>query len=323
MIRIGIIGAGPMAMSHGKYFATCGRAKVVAVADPLPAPAEAMAKETGAKTYSDYRQFLDQVDAVVVASPNFLHREQAIAVAQAGKHLYCEKPVGLTGDDARAIAAAVKAAKVTSQVGFSVRFDPTIQEMLRRLRAGELGALLSTASRRLAWMEPAKAGWRADHSKSGGLLYEINIHEIEWMMYAGEVTSVYARIRSVSNQGPLANDHIWVTLNYANGAVGTHEGSWLSPTCMFYRNLQGTEAGFSTNEWGGELYFSRGSANRETVTGLTGFDVRGNFLDAISGTAKATADVEWGVKVMTVCDAIRESARTGLPVTVHAAKATA
>ena len=302
---------------------SCERTKVVAIADPDTARADALAKETGAKAYGDFRQFLDQVDAVVVSSPNFLHREQAIAVAQAGKHLYCEKPVGLNGSDARAIAAAVKAAKVVSQVGFSVRFDGAVQEMLKRLKAGELGELVSTASRRLMWMEPVKSGWRADHNKSGGLLYEVNIHEIEWMMYAAEVKSVYARKRSTTNQGPMANDHIWVTLNYANGAVGTHEGSWLSPTCMFYRNLQGSEAGFSTNEWGSDLYFARGAANRETITGLKAYDVRGNFLDAIAGTAKATADVEWGVKVMSVCDALLESARPGLPVTVNAAAATA
>lgn len=323
MIRIGIIGAGPNAAGHGKYFAACHRTKVVAVADPDTARADALAKDTGAKAYGDFRQFLDQVDAVVVSSPNFLHREQAIAVAQAGRHLYCEKPVGLNGTDARAIAAAVKSAKVVSQVGFSVRFDGAVQEMLRRYQNGELGELVSTASRRLVWMEPVKSGWRADHSKSGGLLYEINIHEIEWMMYAAEVKSVYARKRSTVNQGPMANDHIWVTLNYANGAVGTHEGSWLSPTCMFYRNLQGSEAGCSTNEWGSDLYFARGSANRETITGLKSYDVRGNFLDAIAGTAKATADVDWGVKVMSVCDALLESARTGLPVPVNAAAATA
>lgn len=318
--RIGIIGAGPNATGHGKYFAQCGRAKVVAVADPDAARGEALAKECGAKAIADFRQFLPDVDAVVVSSPNFLHKEQAIACVQAGKHLYCEKPLGLSGADAREIAAAVRTAKVRSQVGFSVRFDAGVQEMLRGLKAGEIGELVSTASRRLCWLEQPTGGWRADHEKSGGLLFEINIHEIEWMMYAGDVTSVYARKKAFTQTGPKANDHIWVTLNYANGATGQHEGSWQSSTPMFYRNLQGTTGGYCTSEWGSELYLAKGKANRETVKGKA-FDLRGNFLDAIAGTAETTASADWGARVMAVCDAILESARSGQPVAVQGAAA--
>ncbi len=63
-------------------------------------------------------------------------------------------------------------------------------------------------------------GWRADPAKSGGLLFEINIHEIEWMMAAGEVKSVYAKTRTVvPHPNPRANDHLWVTMNYAKCGV--------------------------------------------------------------------------------------------------------
>ncbi len=224
--------------------------------------------------------------------------------------------MGLSAADARAIADAVRASGVRSQVGFSVRFDPAVMEMLRAVRAGELGELVSTASRRLTWMEPATAGWRADHGKSGGLLLEINIHEIEWMMAAGQVTSVYARVRSAQQPGPRANDHIWVTLTYANGAVGTHEGSWLSPTAMYYRSLQGSHSGMTTNEWGNELYRATKAQNRTPVALGKGYDLRANFLDAIAGTAASVADIEWGVQVMVVCDAILASAQSGQAVSV-------
>jgi predicted dehydrogenase len=321
MIRIGIIGAGPNATGHGKYYRGCGRAKVVAVADPALDRAETLAKDCDAKAVADYQQFLSDVDAVVVASPNFLHKEQAIACAKAGKHVYCEKPVGLSGADAIEMAAAARAAKVKTQVGFSVSIDGNVQEMLRRLKSGELGELVSTASRRLCWQNAITAGWRADHNLSGGLLFEINIHEIEWMMRAGDVQSVYARKRAATQTGPRANDHIWVTLNYANGGVGTHEGSWASAAAMYYRNVQGVKGAAFTNEWGNELYVSQGAANRETVKAPPGFDIRGNFLDAVEGKAATTHDLDWGVKVMAVADAILESARTNQAVPVAAAAA--
>jgi predicted dehydrogenase len=93
MIRIGIIGAGPNAQGHAHYYHQSPRARVAAIADVALDRAQALAGEVQAKAVSDYTQFLNDVDAVVVSSPNFLHREQAIACAQAGKHVYCEKPI--------------------------------------------------------------------------------------------------------------------------------------------------------------------------------------------------------------------------------------
>ena len=96
MIRIGIIGAGPNATGHASCFGKCPRTHVAAVADTDFPRAEALATQCGdAQPVRDYREFLDRVDAVVISWPNFLHCEQAVACAAAGKHLYCEKPMGL------------------------------------------------------------------------------------------------------------------------------------------------------------------------------------------------------------------------------------
>jgi len=194
MVRIGIIGAGPNAAGHAHYYHSSFRAKVVAVADPIRERAEALASQVDARSTEDFRTFLDTVDAVVVSSPNFLHEEHAVAVAKAGKHVYCEKPLGLDLASADRIAAAIYAAGVRSCVGFAVRFDAPIQTMIQRSAQGDLGALLSLCSRRVMYVDPASFGWRTDPEKSGGLLYEINIHELDWMIkVGGPVESVYAR----------------------------------------------------------------------------------------------------------------------------------
>lgn len=96
MIRIGVIGAGPNATDHAQYYHQSPRTQVVAVDDPNMARAQVLAAECGADALADYQEFLDRVDAVVVASPNFLHKEQAIESANARKHIYCEKPRGLS-----------------------------------------------------------------------------------------------------------------------------------------------------------------------------------------------------------------------------------
>ena len=318
MIKIGIIGAGVMAQGHAHYFHQAQRSEVVFIADPVLERAHALAGECHAKAIGDYREMLGEVDAVIVASPNFLHHEQAIEVARAGRHLYCEKPMGLSATQAREIADAVNTAGVKSQVGFSVRFDPTIQTMVRYAQEGELGQIISLCSRRLCYLDPQNApAWRRDHKLSGGLLMEINIHELEWMMYiGGEVESVYARTWAAHPDGDRSNDHIWVTLGFAEGATGIHEGSWLSSTAAYYRNVQGTKGGMSTDEWGSHVQFARGGEDRAIVALDPAFDLRANFLDSIDGTAPSTADVNYALKLMKVAEAVLQSAQSGAVVSV-------
>ncbi len=88
MIRIGIVGAGPNAKAHTEYFAASPRAKVVAIADPATERAVSLASATDARVCKSMVEFLDDVDAVVISSPNFLHTEHAIAAAERRLHVY-------------------------------------------------------------------------------------------------------------------------------------------------------------------------------------------------------------------------------------------
>lgn len=318
MIKIGVIGAGPNAAGHARYFHESPRATVVAIADPDQVRANALAGELGSEAVSDYRDFLNDVDAIVISSPNFLHREHAITCAEAGVHLFCEKPMGLSLDDAQAITESVNQAGVKSVVAFSVRFSGVVQTMMRMCENGDLGDLLSVCSRRLHYFPPhSRASWREDHSKSGGLLYEINIHELDWMVaVGGPVQSVYARFWAAKPVHRSSNDHVWIMLNFANHAVGMHEGSWATATPQFSRHVQGTEAGLITNEWGNELYLQKMGGEREVLEPDPAFDKRSHFMDCIEYDAQPVSDVNWGLKIMAVAEAVVESAASGQPVDV-------
>lgn len=318
MIKVGIVGAGQNAVGHARYFDLSPRSEVVFIADPVVVRAQQLAEEYGGRAVADYSEMLGEVDAVVVCSPNFLHHEQAIAVAQAGRHVYCEKPMGLNLKQAREIAEAVDSAGVQSQVGFAVRFTDTIQTMMRYAQEGELGDIVSIVSRRLCYFDAENGpAWRRDHDLSGGLLMEINIHELDWMLQiGGEVESVYARTWAKNPTGERSNDQIWVTLNFQKGATGLHEGSWISSTAAYYRNVQGTEAGLQTDEWGSQLFYANAGEDRVKIKPDADFDLRGNFLDAIEGNAAAVADVHDALKTMTVAEAVFQSAKSGEVVAI-------
>lgn len=318
MVKMGIIGAGDNGAGHARYYHESPRSEVVAIADPDGKRASALAAECSAEALSDYRDLLGAVDAVVISSPNQFHRDHAVECAGAGRHIYCEKPMGLSAAQAAEIASAVRQAGVRSVIGFSVRFSAAIQTMQRFVREGRVGDLISIWSRRLFFMDLSEhPGWRADHALSGGLLFEVNIHELEWLMaMGGELESVYARAYARGQAGPLANDHIWVTLNFAGGVVGTHEGSQVSAVSQYHRGLMGTKGAMETTGWGSRLHFAEPGSGAVEVEQDEAFDLRGHFLDCVESGASSVADVEWGLKVMTAADAILESAATGQVVTV-------
>jgi predicted dehydrogenase len=318
MIRIGIIGAGGNARGHATRFDATDGVDVVAIADPAVDVGRALADEVGARHVEDHTQFLGDVDAVVVSSPNFLHAEHAVACADAGKHVYCEKPMGLNFGEASAIHEAVEAAGVASAVGFSPRLSRESQTMRKLVDDGRIGDVISVWSRRLMYMPDEKlAGWRADASRSGGLLLEINVHELDWMMYlAGPVESVYAQTRADQTTGLRANDHIWVTLNFTNHAVGQHEGSWRAATPNFYKGLHGSAGGATTNEWGNDVYYAPLAGSRETVDLAPQADLRARWLDAIRGADEPWCGTAWGLDVMRVAEAVFRSAETHAVVQV-------
>ena len=309
--KIGIIGAGNNASGHAKYYAASPRTEVTAVADPYPGAARKLADEVGARAFEDFTEMLDHVDAVVVSSPNQFHRDQAVACAEAGKHVYCEKPMGINYAEAQAIAAAVRSSKVKCAIGFSVSSSPVIRTLQKQMDAGHCGKLIGILSRRLMNLGHAvQTGWRADHRKTGGLLYEINIHEIEWMMrLAGAVESVFARFIAEGQDDPIANDHLAITLNFASGAFGMHHGSQLTSLPDMSKSVEGTDGSFATNQWSNELRFARrGSKDSEVLTLEPQLDVRDDFLNGIQNDAPLFNDFEWGLQVMAVAEAICRSA---------------
>jgi predicted dehydrogenase len=151
-VGVAVVGFGWMGRVHTQAYARVGHhfpelgvvPALVAVADEAPGRAEQAASQFGFATATrDWREVAGdpRVQAVSITAPNFLHRELGVAMAGAGKHLWVEKPVGLTGDDARAVAAAVRRAGVQGVVGFNYRNAPAVAAARQLVADGELGVV--------------------------------------------------------------------------------------------------------------------------------------------------------------------------------------
>ena len=227
--------------------------RLVAVADEVPGRAEEAASQFGfAAASRDWRELATDpaVQAVSIAAPNFLHKEIGVAMAKAGKHIWIEKPVGLSTADAKAVAQAVNAAGVQSTVGFNYRNAPAVQAARELIRSGELGSITHARFRLFSDYAAHPEGalsWRYERERGGsGVLGDLASHGVDLAGYLlGDIDSLVAdtatflteRARptgatsgharaSGGEMGPVENeDYVSSLLRFASGARGTLEAS--------------------------------------------------------------------------------------------------
>jgi predicted dehydrogenase len=246
-LRVGLIGAGTIALSaHLPAISRLkGLVELVAVADLRPAVAEAAAKRYGAEAaYGDYRELLARpdVDLVDICTPEFLHAEQTLAAAAAGKHVICEKPMAATVAEADAMLDACRRAGVRLMIAHSRRFTPRYQRIRAAIDRGEIGdvrfvrenerrprAMYEALDEPTDYWNP-RAGegdnrpWISLAGFSQGAALTNAVHEtdlIRWFIGA-EATSVYAESRITDPAGEVP-DFLTCLIRFANGAVGGTE----------------------------------------------------------------------------------------------------
>jgi len=207
-LGVAVIGFGWMGRVHAQAYARLPhhypdaplRPELVAVADDVPGRAAQAAEQFGfAAAVGDWRDLAadPRVEAVSVTVPNFLHREIGVAMAEAGKHLWIEKPVGLTADDARAVAAAAREAGVQGAVGFNYRNAPAVEAARELLATGELGTVTHARFRLFSDYAAHPDGaltWRYERARGGnGVLGDLASHGVDLACFLlGDIAELVA-----------------------------------------------------------------------------------------------------------------------------------
>ena len=183
-IGIAIIGCGGITLqNHLPGIALCADTRVVALCDNNPATLERASRETGiAVTSTDYAEIVkrDDVQAVIIATPNVSHTPIALAAIAAGKHVLCEKPIAMTGADAAKMAAAADAAGVRHMTAFTYRFVPAMRYLSHLIQQGEMGQPYHYRSCRLQDWGTRNLGWRQVKLAGTGELGDMLSHRIDF-----------------------------------------------------------------------------------------------------------------------------------------------
>jgi predicted dehydrogenase len=263
-LGVAVVGFGWMGRVHTQAYARVRHhypqlplvPELVTVAEEVPGRAEEAAAQFGfTSTTRDWRDVAadPRVQAVSITAPNFLHREIGVAMAEAGKHIWIEKPVGLTTEDARAVADAVAAAGVQGAVGFNYRNAPAVEAARELIASGEIGTVTHVRIRLFSDYAAHPEGaltWRYERERGGsGVLGDLASHGTDLARHLlGDIASLTAdtaiflpeRARptgataghsraSGGELGPVENeDYVSCLLRFASGARGVLEACRVS-----------------------------------------------------------------------------------------------
>jgi myo-inositol 2-dehydrogenase/D-chiro-inositol 1-dehydrogenase len=228
---LGLIGAGKIARVHAANAAALEGVRLAAVADVVPEAARALADEIGADAL-DTESLLarDDVEAILVTTPPDTHVDVIVAAAEAGKHVFCEKPLAHDLAEARRALEACEGAGVVLQIGYNRRFDPSFRAVSEQVRSGQIGTpwLLRISSRD---PEPPPAAYLP---LSGGLFLDTTSHDFDLARYVlgSEITHVAVLAASLvdPNAAELGDvDTAVLSLRFANGAFGAIDNCRRSP----------------------------------------------------------------------------------------------
>jgi inositol 2-dehydrogenase len=334
-LPVGLIGLGRLGRVYARDLATrVTSTRLVAVADPAPGVAEAVAAEFDVpRAHADPEAVLDdpEVKAVVIVSPTRSHREQTVAAAGRGKAIFCEKPPALALSEARAMKEEVERRGVFFHMGFMRRYDAGYAAAHRRVGEGEIGTpvLFKSTSR-----DPRRTTLEyADPRNSGGMISDMGVHDFDlarWFM--GEARTVHAiggtlAYPELKTVGDI--DNAVVTIVFADGRLGEID---LSRNGVYGYDISTELLGTAGTLRIGYLretpllVMTPNSVAHDTVpyfmerfAGAYTAQLQ-DFADAVIAGRPPAITIDDGIGALRLAVAATQSCRRGLPVEVAAAE---
>ncbi len=242
--KLGILGCGNRSKAHIAALNGVPEIEIAALCDVLPHKmderAKLIPKGPVPRKYVDMEKMFQQedLDAIAVVLPNYMHKMAVIAALQAGKHVFCEKPMALTVADCNEMMAAAERTRKAVQIGTQRRHSRGQKTAVEAIRKAAVGDILSSDvnSYRGDWRVPAADEyppgvqyWRMNQDQCGGVVYEMGAHTIDlnnWIFDSEPVTVASLQgVNDLALRRRDSTDHAGVLVRYANGALMNYGGN--------------------------------------------------------------------------------------------------
>lgn len=326
MVKVAIAGAGGIARRHLDSLKAIPSVKIVAVTDVVAEKAQAMAASCGTAAYTEIGPCLEKADALYILTPPSTHKDLAVAAAQAGKHIFMEKPISISIEDGEAIIETTRKGGVKLMLGFNMRFRKGGLMLKDIMTSGQLGRVYNFWIHR---MGPLVGGynWRTDPTLLCGVAIESLSHDIDQVRWlAGEVKDVRATIFESRSDLPGYDTDINAALSLADGTMALLHVSWASPLGHNARGLIGVQGSTmidGPNMWDWQClhtktkdmaYENISVINDMLATTDSYLAESKHFIDCIESNKQPAIRGEDGLKALRVSHAILRSSREAVVV---------
>lgn len=320
-LRAGLLGVGMMGRHHARVLRDLDGVDLVAIADPGGDP-HGVAGDL--EVLPDIDALIDAgIDTAVVAVPTQFHEDAALKLAAAGVHTLVEKPIAHSIEAGRRMTDAFAEAGLVGAVGHIERFNPALQELRRRLEAGEAGAIYQITTRR----QGPFPGRIADV----GVGKDLASHDVDLTAWVAQSDYVDVFAHTTFKSGREHEDMVVITGRLASGVIVNHLVNWLSPMKERLTVVTGEKGAFVADTSTGDLtFYSNGTIPLEwesvsSFRGVSEGDVtryafakreplrveHEAFRDAVLGKPSDVVTMEQGLRTLAVVEAALESGRTG------------
>ena len=314
-VNLGLIGIGQMGATHFRNCLRLKDAKVFAVAD-IREKVLHETKKVGVKhVFKDYTEMLKVkgLDAVIISLPTYLHAEAVIKAAEQGKHIFVEKPMTRTVEEAEPIVSAVKTYGVKLMVGYPMRFTEAFINLKKEVELGSLGAVQIAVANHVSTgpffarssetiPQPVPSWWFDTKLTGGGSLIDLGCHMIDLLKwYFGEVTDIKGYLGY--RYGMDFEDHATCILKFRNGTVGIVNAGWFSTSHRVQVDLFGT-ANYSSAGSKSPTLFEYAKNVLRRAPSSTFYDELEYFVDCLISDVQPEPSAEEGLGVQQLIEKV-------------------
>lgn len=324
-LRIGVSGCGGIASCIFKECQGLECIEVVAGYDPNPSKMAAFQEVAPCEIAATYEDLLSRkdIDAIVLAAPPRERVSQALQAAAAGKAVFIEKPLALSVHDANGIVTACRKAGVPLMVGQVLRYFGGFRGMAEKVRAGEYGEIRALQVNRISGPFPDfyRDAWRLKKETSGGLLFEVHVHELDLSRYlCGNPKRVLAASKRIGQDPETDYKDLYMgTIEFENGALGQYHFSHISAqgetSIRVFLDKGVARAGFGGawfQPWEGDEVEIPASGDEEAAYR---HEIR-LFAEAVLRNEPVAIPGEEGLWSVAMAEAMEKSAEKAVPVEI-------
>lgn len=232
-MKVGVVGVGGMGMVHARKYALMPDVELFAY-DRDPDRLDVYCTQFGATATATLEELVAKVDAVDVCTPTDAHKDVAMEAIQGRKPVLIEKPMARTVQECAELIEAAEKMNVALMPGQVVRFFPEFAAANKAVRSGKIGKPATVRTRRGGKAPKGSDLWFQDHSRSGGILLDLAVHDFDWMVWTfGDVESVFSRsvrLGEIVDGAEFEGDYALTTLKFKSGCLGHTETTWMDPS---------------------------------------------------------------------------------------------